>query len=70
MSITTIGTIPNPGKEVKKVKPNAPSIDEPSPADNDFEEDEEFELDEGILNAREPSKIPEETFENPERILG
>ncbi len=68
----SIGIIPNPGEEIKKNKPHMPSIDDPAPYDDEIanEEEDEINMDEGILNAREPSKVAEETFENPERILG
>ena len=64
----------NPRSPVKEEKHKPPLRIPPteinSPSENDFNSEEEEDIvDEGILNAREPSKIAEETYENPEKIL-
>ncbi len=65
--LTGISSIPKGGKTIIKPK-NNPSIDNPNPDESD-EQNDEFDIDEGILNSREPDKNANETFENPERIL-
>jgi hypothetical protein len=57
---------------VKKEKPKripTPIEKEADNLANDPLIENEADYDEGILNAREPSKVPDETFEDPERIL-
>lgn len=74
MSTENIPTPPT--KETKKSKPHkihsiVPlEVPTPVPSENDVDIiEEEFGIDEGILNAREPAKEATETYENPERIL-